>query len=308
MIESIKKFNELKLQLESLKKEIDQEAVSYYFSHDNLSIKECAKIFGFSEKKMSHLLRETNIKNYLRFNYRGNKKYSIDETFFDVIDTEEKAYWLGFMTADGCIFKDRPQLRLALSEKDYDHVVKFKHALKSEHNVVKTPAGGFKRKDGTHIMAASISIQNRRLYNRLKELGFTSVKSGHEKPIDLSPHLIRHYIRGLFDGDGWISYSEKHRDLGFGMGEEILLYIKECFEKYAKIKNSYKVLYFKTSYRYRISSKKEMLKALDYMYKDSNIYLERKYNKYLEFKNAVLGQQAQKTKDDYGGIKLENPH
>ena len=34
------------------------------------------------------------------------KKYNFDEHYFDVIDCQEKAYWLGFICADGYIGKD----------------------------------------------------------------------------------------------------------------------------------------------------------------------------------------------------------
>lgn len=39
----------------------------------------------------------------LRNDVEKNKKYTCDSTFFNVIDTEEKAYWLGFLMADGFI-------------------------------------------------------------------------------------------------------------------------------------------------------------------------------------------------------------
>ena len=58
------------------------------------------------------------------------RKYSLNEDYFKKIDTETKAYWLGFLYADGQISADsRYSLRLALSKKDYNHIVKLKNEL-----------------------------------------------------------------------------------------------------------------------------------------------------------------------------------
>lgn len=269
--------------LEEIKQDYIKKTIDYYNSDKRISISECAKKFNMSRDTLTKYLKEQCSEHYIH-------KYNVDETYFSKIDSEEKAYWLGFLTADGCIFKNRPSIRLALSEKDYAHVEKFKKALKSDHTITIVPAGGYTDKNGKHSMAASITIQNKKLYNDLINLGFTSAKSLNEKPVELPENLIPHYIRGIFDGDGWISFSDKHRDLGFGMGKEILIYIKNNFEKYGNVKNSYNVRYFKKIYRYRISSKIEILKALDFMYNNATIFLDRKYEKYLEFKEYCRSQ------------------
>lgn len=63
----------------------------------NKSIKEIAKLFNSSQETISKVLKENNIEVYRR------NKINFDEHIFDVIDTEEKAYWLGFIFADGYI-------------------------------------------------------------------------------------------------------------------------------------------------------------------------------------------------------------
>lgn len=61
-----------------------------------------------------------------------NYKYSLNENFFQEINTEEKAYWLGFLMADGCIL-DQPQrskrLTVALKEKDINILHKLNKSL-----------------------------------------------------------------------------------------------------------------------------------------------------------------------------------
>ena len=61
---------------------------------------------------------------------RVSRKYNFDENFFDKIDTEEKAYWLGFIYADGAIFKRTLSIRL--STKDIHHLEKFKKILNTD--------------------------------------------------------------------------------------------------------------------------------------------------------------------------------
>lgn len=101
-------------------------------------------------------------------------------------------------------------------------------------------------------------------------------------PTILDSHLIPHYIRGIFDGDGWISWNNNYSEFGFGMGFDILNYIKNIFENNVNIKE-YGIKPYKKIFRYRITSKKEIMKILDYIYKDANVYLDRKHDRYKEF-------------------------
>ena len=59
---------------------------------------------------------------------RGNdftaRKYRCNETYFDHIDSESKAYWLGFIYADGCISNNGYRFEVRLSKNDEDHLIK----------------------------------------------------------------------------------------------------------------------------------------------------------------------------------------
>lgn len=43
-------------------------------------------------------------------------------TYFENIDTEEKAYWLGFLYADGYVNANEDKIELCLAEKDFHHL------------------------------------------------------------------------------------------------------------------------------------------------------------------------------------------
>lgn len=71
--------------------------------------------------------------------YLERKKYFLLDSIFDTI-TEESAYWMGMLMADGWIFKEKTgNLRIAitLAEEDYIHLVKFSRFLKSTYPILR---------------------------------------------------------------------------------------------------------------------------------------------------------------------------
>lgn len=78
---------------------------------------------------------------------KPENKIKMDETFFSVIETEEKAYWLGFIAADGCIRKNKSgsyELSIHLAEKDIEHLAAFKSAIQSDHKIVTRQNGKYR--------------------------------------------------------------------------------------------------------------------------------------------------------------------
>jgi len=118
--------------------------------------------------------------------------YTAKYNFFNVIDTEEKAYWLGFITADGHI-SDR-ELRIQLSIKDKNHLEKFLTAIESTHPIY------------DYETSSLVAIKSREIAKDLHRYGLTSTKTYSVKPHLLPKNLSRHYWRGIFDGDGHIAY------------------------------------------------------------------------------------------------------
>lgn len=138
-------------------------------------------------------------------------KYTYNEDYFKKIDTAEKAYWLGFLYADGCITRfyrgeklKSMSLELSLKDEDCEHLIKFNNALKSnvpiQHRII---AGKYK--------ADRIVINSTKMCRDLIKLGCTPTKSlTLEFPNnDIVPsEFINDFIRGYFDGDGGVSYTE----------------------------------------------------------------------------------------------------
>lgn len=128
------------------------------------------------------------------------RKYVIDHHFFDVIDTEEKAYWLGFITADGCVSRGH-YLTINLAVADTGHLEKLGAALSSDYPI--RPSGSGKPSAGIVRWYAS-SVQ---LVQALGALGITPRKSATAAPWDGPADLMAHYWRGMVDGDGGMGRS-----------------------------------------------------------------------------------------------------
>lgn len=255
-----------------------------YFQRNKISITKCAKMFNIHRETLAKYLNEYEL-------HEDRRSYNVNQDYFETIDTEEKAYWLGFITADGCIKEDNNQLSIGLSRKDINHLQKYRQALNAEHPI-KLETSKVK---GKEYETCYVRIQNKKIYDDLLNLNIEPKKSMNEIPANISEELIPHYIRGMFDGDGWLSWNNNCSEIGFGMGYDILEFIKENVQTSANVKE-YNILPYKSIFRYRITSKVEIRKMLSYMYSNATIYLDRKYEKYLEYCRSE--PKSQKTQND----------
>ncbi len=218
-----------------------------------------------------------------------NRKYFFNENFFEVIDTEEKAYWLGFIMADGCVSSSNKntttdRLCINLKEEDIDHLVKFQNSINSFCKIkIKTIEN---KKRNFISNTACLHISSTKLCSDLESLGICRNKTGKESIPNISKHLIRHFIRGFFDGDGSITNKKSFRICS--ASRDILESINTFFE--AELGITFAIYQDKKSIKpfFTIDSNhsKKNKKALDCIYKDSITYLDRKYNRYNLFYNS----------------------
>lgn len=134
------------------------------------------------------------------------RKYCLNDEYFDAIDTPGKAYWLGFITADGCVMEDaagRPaSLVVELARYDDGHLRTMCLDLGSDRPVL------------YNRQFAGVSFGSRHMANALCRLGVTPRKSLIVEPWDGSAELMPHYWRGLVDGDGTIHTSKSRWCVG----------------------------------------------------------------------------------------------
>jgi intein/homing endonuclease len=240
------------------------EAVIFY--EKGYSLTQISKILKIQRQTISIHFKKRNIEV---INFQNIEK--CDSSVFKIIDTEEKAYWLGFLYADGYVSNKNNVIELSLKLSDKNHLIKFKNFLKATLEVK------------TDSFRCRFSIGSKDLHANLVKLGCIPNKSlilkfptEEQVPND----LIRHFIRGYFDGDGFIGKYSSTLTCGVVGTKDVLLNIqKYCgFNKFLSSQKDWK----EECKEFRLHSKNAM-KFLNILYYNCSIYLDRKYllyNKY----------------------------
>jgi len=172
------------------------------YTAKQLSIK-----YNVSNSFVCKFLKRNGIKNV---RYNTNKlvrKYSLNDNYFDVIDTEEKAYFLGLLYADGCNLFDKNNnvTTISLQEKDVKILERFNYEIKSDR-----PLEFMYKNNDNHQNQYRLTMCSEQISTNLSLLGCTPRKSLTLKfPTEeqVPNHLIQHFIRGYFDGDGCICFN-----------------------------------------------------------------------------------------------------
>lgn len=222
-----------------------------------------------SVKTIYDILKRNGVKKI------GNKKYQVNENFFSVIDTEEKAYWLGFLYADGYVRLKNGrsgQLKLKLSVKDREHIVIFNKSLSSNY-IIKDYTASVKYGEGRSVSNVSeLSIYNTKLVKDLIDKGCVSNKTFIIRFPSIDKSLQRHFVRGYFDGDGNIYKSKIRKNsyqVSIASNFNFLSDIKDiiCVGEIYKNGNIH-ILSF--------SKIEDVTNFGNYLYDKSTIFLERK--------------------------------
>lgn len=199
----------------------------------------------------------------------STRKYNIDENYFDAIDTQNKAYILGFIYADGCLSKNKSEIIIKLHHKDEDILNIIKSELKSEHPI--------KRITSYKNHQSVFSFSSKKLYNGLSKIGLTPSKTFTINFPKLNDELIRHFIRGYFDGDGCLYKGGKNKKLNFFNIFTASFDFKEGICDYlSRNKIEYKIYHRDSGYSININKKESSDIFYNLIYSDAEIYMERK--------------------------------
>jgi hypothetical protein len=276
---------------------IDKETLSLAlndYASNNLTAAECSLKYDISTTTLfRHLKNEKIDKNFTSTPRIYNRDY------FENINTEEKAYWLGFIAADGSITRKCSNLDIGLQKLDKLHLEKFVTAIGGDIDIVKDKfvTCGFNQKT---YPASRVCISSKKMCNDLIKHGLGPQKSLTFDFPDVPNYLLKHFIRGYFDGDGCITTRGKETNTGFQY-YNISLIATESF-LYKLMHHLKNIGITKISLRqqgkmfiWNKNGTNQIRLFLDYIYKDCNIYLERKYERYLEF--CRLHSTLQKSED-----------
>ncbi|HRZ18502.1 MAG TPA: LAGLIDADG family homing endonuclease [Methanofastidiosum sp.] len=246
---------------------------------------EISNLFYVSRSTICRLLKRNGI--IARDNSHRKQKYSINETIFEKIDTPEKSYWLGLLYADGSHVISKNEIKIFLQECDSELIKGFQSFINYTGPLIKRT---FKIKHPTWSDQLGCSITNKKLSQDLLKAGLFQNKTySLIFPTFISKHLISHFIRGFFDGDGSISISlrknENKLQGSFCIAAPIkfLDSIQDIFinelgfnkMKYSNLRTKnpiVKVLSYSGSHN--------LLKLREYLYQNSTICLTRKKEKF----------------------------
>ena len=236
---------------------------------DNTSIAKVAKIFKENEHTMA--------KNLTFLGYDTSyKPIPKNESIFETIDTEEKAYWLGFLYADGSVSKElddkhkhKNAIEITLCIKDYEHLVKFA-------NFLGFPSDKISIRDSKPNKSCRIQVSSKKMREDLINKGCTPQKSlnlSFPSYEQVPKHLMKHFVRGFIDGDGSLGI--------YNNGKRKVLHVVGTYEMIKGIQEE--MGFRKLKIRPKFNSF-EITWAGEYvtdywakLYQDSTIYLTRKY-------------------------------
>lgn len=237
-----------------------------------------AEELGCSRSNIYHILKRRGIKHprdYSTTRHRRTGRYKIDESYFETINTEGKAYFLGLMYSDGSVANNENQFYIKL--KDEDVLQQFRQELQSEAPI---------RRIEQPYSAYVFEVSCKKLCKQLISHGCVPNKTRVIQLPKLREDLYRHFIRGFFDGDGCLHLDDKIYHCYFDLTSasyQFLEQVRPIITANAltnggigKEKN-YDVWHLHYGGH-------QVIKILDWLYEDSNFYLKRKHDKYLILK------------------------
>ena len=202
--------------------------------------------------------------------------HKYDTSYFNEIDTEKKAYFLGFIVADGCNHRG---LSLLVERQD-EYILQ--ELLKDMSSTIKLQRN---RGQNGNKDTSRIKLQSKIISEVLCKWGIVPRKAHKTYFPPISEEFYSHFIRGLFDGDGSISIDKRSKQKRFRIAGHSLLIeriqeilINKCqlnkttLETIKKREQPTTVLHYVGNNQVR--------KIFEYLYNDATIYLTRKYEKF----------------------------
>jgi len=260
-------------------KETDLTAIQMY--KQGKSLTQISKELGLDRPSLSKRLQKQGLK------LRDNRIYSVDLQYFAEIDDEHKAYWLGFILADGTVqdkYK-RHVFEITLKEEDSYMLEILKSDIQSNAPI----CDKIVTLNGYQYPASRFTVSSKEFVANLVKCGCVPNKTKVVRVLDgiVSDDLMNHFVRGYFDGNGCIGITStrKPSDVTVSIGSGSVQMMEDlwniianqtglCFRDVSKSS---------TYYEMRLFSIDDKLEFLKYIYNNATVYLERKHKKYMQF-------------------------
>lgn len=196
------------------------------------------------------------------------RRSTLNENYFEKINTHRTAYFFGLICADGCVSSDIKRVRIGLKEEDSYLIDELKKELNFSGKILryKPSLGGFQR---------SIQLYSQKMVDDLKFHGCVDRKSLTLEFPNIEKQFLGSFFRGYFDGDGWVSKQENNR-LAFGIIGSVpfIEKTKNILKEYFNIES---YIYYRKEYcLLHINKQVEIVKIRDIMYEFDSVSLNRK--------------------------------
>lgn len=263
-----------------------KKATEYYLNND-ISIIDCSKKFNIGKNSLRKYI---TLKGLQKKKINCQKDITYNKHYFDCIDDEHKAYWLGFIMADGYTKRNDgivSQFTIEISEEDIVLLENFKKDIESNHIIRKRTRI---QKSGYVSHLCSITFSSQHIAQTIAEYGVIPNKTYYgyinESIFNNDEKLIIPYLRGYIDGDGHINPKKGNYVLKIVIRSKAILdTINNWFIQYFNVEPI--ITIYKDTYRLSVQNKKDYFKVLDKIYDNSTIHLDRKYKAFLFHKEAV---------------------
>lgn len=244
------------------------------YLNKSMTMKEIRKVYTTHYREIGKILKEFGIDTSYYQSRKVNR--NINKDYFEDINTEEKAYILGLLIADGCIRERKSnQLYLTLELIDKEIIERVQKELKCDSSIYKSQRKRYYIKNEKPTY--TFSVTDNKLCTDLAKYGVVPLKTKKTDWLtqDIPLELRKHFLRGLFDGDGsigvydtrWvITLTNNHPSFLRDVGDWIEQLIGLSCPKVYKTSTSHRIVYTGRK-------AKQLMKLL---YQDNNISIERK--------------------------------
>lgn len=268
------------ISINKVSEEIQQQIIEDYLN--NKSLRQIQKDYEVTRQTVAKFLEKKGIKNTKGNHYR---KYFHNEDFFETIDSEEKAYWLGMMFADGYIVDNsnnygQDKVGLSLAEDSLDVLEKFKKAINATNPIT------WEKRDIGQPMGRLL-ITSQKMADDLIDKGCFKQKSLLLSPPKISNEFIYDFVRGFFDGDGSLIKTKNSNKTIWGIEftstYEMVCWLKDLFGFGSIIKEKRR----EKTYYFSFGGNKQIEYFYHLLYDKATVWMDRKYKKFQDFLNTL---------------------
>lgn len=272
----------------------NKDTILKMYLEENKTVADIGRFLNLNQAAVWRYLKSQNIQiRKVQWN-----QYDIDESYFEIINSHEKAYWLGWLFSDGFMIERLGRVGLRIHPKDIEILEKFKECLKTDapihiYTSNREPNPERRFKGGKQIISQFV-FSNNKICQDLKKTGMTDRKSLTLNFPNIDKQYYYSFLRGYIDGDGCLCMSKSWKNqYKFTVSMISSRFFVNFVHKFLTEEGFNVAVHqahdCKATYVVSISNKIQCLRFLEKIYENDLNYfrLTRKYNKYLAMKEFV---------------------